>query len=52
MSFRLHRADLAYFDEGTHRQVVADGRYTLSVGSSSRDLPQSASFEPGRHGGW
>ena len=33
-----------------HRQVVADGRYTLSVGSSSRDLPESASFELGRHG--
>jgi beta-glucosidase len=49
VSFRLDRADLAYFDESAHRQVVADGRYTLSVGSSSRDLPQSASFELGRH---
>ena len=32
VTFRLDRADLAYFDEGAHRQVVADGRYTLSVG--------------------
>jgi beta-glucosidase len=46
--FRLDRADLAYFDEGTHRPVVADGRYTLAVGSSSRDLPLSATFELGR----
>ena len=50
VSFRLDRADLAYFDEGAHRQVVADGRYTLSVGSSSRDLPESASFELGGRG--
>jgi beta-glucosidase len=49
VSFRLDRADLAYFDEGAHRRVVAGGRYTLSVGSSSRDLPESASFELGRH---
>ena len=49
VTFRLDRADLAYFDEGAHRQVVADGRYTLSVGSSSRDLPESASFELGGH---
>ena len=49
MTFRLDRADLAYFDEGAHRQVVAPGRYTLAVGSSSRDLPESASFELGGH---
>ena len=49
VTFRLGRADLAYFDEGAHRQVVADGRYTLAVGSSSRDLPESASFELGGH---
>ena len=29
------------------RQVVADGRYTLSVGSSSRDLPVSAELRAG-----
>ena len=49
VTFHLDRADLAYFDEGAGRQVLADGRYTLSVGSSSRDLPLSASFELGRH---
>jgi beta-glucosidase len=50
VSFRLDRADLAYYDEGAQRQVVADGRYALLVGSSSRDLPESASFELGSHG--
>jgi beta-glucosidase len=49
VAFRLDRADLAYFDEGAHRQVVAGGRYTLAVGSSSRDLPESASFTLGGH---
>lgn len=52
VSFRLDRADLTYFDERTHHQVVADGRYTLFVGSSSRDLPESESFDLGRHGRW
>ena len=49
VTFRLDRADLAYFDESAHRQVVAAGRYTLAVGSSSRDLPESASFQLGGH---
>ena len=52
VSFRLDRADLAYFDERAQRQVVADGRYTLFAGSSSRDLPESESFELGRHDHW
>jgi beta-glucosidase len=52
VEFRLGRADLAYFDERAQQQVVADGRYTLFVGSSSRDLPETASFELGRHGHW
>jgi beta-glucosidase len=52
VSFRLDRADLAHYDERAHRQVVADGRYALFVGSSSRDLPESESFELGRHGHW
>jgi beta-glucosidase len=50
VSFRLDRSDLASFDARAHRQLVAAGRYTLSVGSSSRDLPESASFELGGHG--
>jgi beta-glucosidase len=49
VAFRLDRADLSYFDEREGRAVVADGRYTLSVGSSSRDLAESASFALGRH---
>ncbi len=52
VSFRLDRADLSYYDEGAHRQVVADGRYALFAGSSSRDLPESQSFELGHHGHW
>jgi beta-glucosidase len=47
VSFRLGPADLAYFDERAGRPVIADGRYTLFVGSSSRDLPERASFELG-----
>jgi beta-glucosidase len=38
VGFELERSDLAYFDESTSSWVVADGRYTLFVGSSSRDL--------------
>jgi beta-glucosidase len=47
VAFHLRPADLAYFDERAGRPVVADGRYTLFVGSSSRDLPERASFELG-----
>ena len=47
--FQLAPADLAIFDEARGRAVVADGRYTLSVGSSSRDLEERVSFEVGRH---
>jgi beta-glucosidase len=50
VAFHLDRADLAYFDERSHLPVIADGRYTLSVGSSSRDLPESAGFELGGSG--
>jgi beta-glucosidase len=50
VSFRLDRADLGYFDEHMHRQVIADGRYTLFAGTSSGDLPESESFELGGHG--
>ena len=52
MRFRLEPADLAFFDEARGKSVVADGRYTLSIGSSSRDLEERASFELGRHGSW
>jgi beta-glucosidase len=50
VAFRLDRAVLSYFDSRAGRAVVADGRYTVSVGSSSRDLPESASFEVERDG--
>ena len=48
VTFRLQPADLAVFDEAAHRSAVVPGRYTLSVGSSSRDLAQRASFDVGR----
>ena len=47
--FRLGPDELSYFDAARGRPVVADGRYTLSVGSSSRDLEERAKFEVGRH---
>jgi beta-glucosidase len=50
--FRLGRDELSYFDEGRGKPVVADGRYTLSVGSSSRDLEERARFEIGHHKHW
>jgi beta-glucosidase len=50
--FRLGRDELSYFDAARGRPVVADGRYTLSVGSSSRDLDERARFEIGRHKHW
>jgi beta-glucosidase len=49
VAFRLDRADLSYFDERGGKAAIADGRYTLSVGSSSRDLAESASFGLGGH---
>jgi beta-glucosidase len=50
--FRLGRDELSYFDEGRGEPVVAGGRYTLSVGSSSRDLEERARFEIGHHKHW
>jgi beta-glucosidase len=48
VTFRLDAAsDLAVFDEGAKRFVVPDGRYTISVGSSSRDLDERAGFDLG-----
>jgi beta-glucosidase len=47
VSFRLRPADLASYDERAGRFVVARGRYTLFVGSSSRDLDERASFDVG-----
>jgi beta-glucosidase len=50
--FRLGRDELSYFDAARGKAIVADGRYTLSVGSSSRDLEERARFEVGRHKRW
>jgi hypothetical protein len=45
VTFRLNASDLAYYDEDSRRLAVAGGRYTLYVGSSSRDLGERASFD-------
>ena len=42
VTFRLEPADLAVFDG--QRSTVVPGRYTLAVGSSSRDLAERESF--------
>jgi len=47
VTFRLASNELAYFDESLNQPVVADGRYKLFVGSSSRDLHDHVSFELG-----
>jgi beta-glucosidase len=47
VTFRLAAADLAYFDESLNQPVVADGRYRLFVGSSSRDLRDHVNFHLG-----
>ena len=38
MTFTLRRRDLSYWDTTAQAWAVASGKYTLSVGSSSRDL--------------
>jgi beta-glucosidase len=40
--------DLAYWDEASSRWVVEAIGYTLAAGSSSRDLPATATFEVAR----
>jgi beta-glucosidase len=44
VTFRLAPADLAYYDESVNQSVIADGRYKLYVGSSSRDLHDHVNF--------
>jgi beta-glucosidase len=49
--FRLHPADLAYYDQNSNQFTVAPGRYTVLVGTSSADLHHTARFQvthPGR----
>ena len=41
VSFRLDRADLSYFDERAHRQVVADGRYACRSGARRATSPRA-----------
>jgi beta-glucosidase len=43
-TFTLAPDELSFYDEAAHRFVVAPGRYRLSVGASSRDLPEQEDF--------
>jgi beta-glucosidase len=45
VTFSLDRSDLAYFDESANRWVVAPGRYTVLLGTSSTDLHHRAFFK-------
>jgi beta-glucosidase len=47
VTFTLGPDELSFFDEAAHRFVVAPGRYRLSVGASSRDLPEHEDFTIG-----
>lgn len=38
VGFSVRRRDVSYWDVGKQDWAVADGSYTFSVGSSSRDL--------------
>ena len=38
VSFSLRRKDLSYWDEGTAKWILPSGRFTVSVGASSRDI--------------
>ena len=45
VTMALGQASLSAWDEGSHRWKVYPGTYTVSVGSSSRNLPLRATFE-------
>jgi beta-glucosidase len=42
VSFRVAKADLAYYDDAGKRFVTAPGEYEMAAGRSSADLPVSA----------
>jgi beta-glucosidase len=37
-TFKLRRRDMSYWDEASRKWSVANGDYTVFVGSSSRDV--------------
>ncbi|WP_376796432.1 glycoside hydrolase family 3 C-terminal domain-containing protein [Thermogemmatispora sp.] len=49
--FELAPRDLSYWDVQAHGWVVQDGRYSVQVGSSSRDIRLQASFTVRRTNG-
>ena len=46
--FTLTPRDLSYWDENAHGWVLAGGQYTAMVGTSSRDIAETASFQVSR----
>ena len=48
VKFALSPSDLAFFDTNLNRWTIAPGRYTASIGTSSTDADQYATFELGR----
>lgn len=44
VNFSLRRRDVSYYDVAAGKWAVANGEYTFSVGSSSRDIKATAKF--------
>lgn len=42
---RIEPRGLTSFDPETHRWVANPGRYTVSIGASSRDIRQQVQFD-------
>lgn len=46
LTFDLTRRDLSYWDVKRQNWVMVEGDYTVALGFSSRDLPESSLFNP------
>lgn len=44
VTFSLRRRDVSYWDVVAQKWAIANGEYTISIGSSSRDLRSTATF--------
>jgi beta-glucosidase len=44
-TFKLRKRDLSYWDVGRQQWVVPSGRFTISVGASSRDIRLTGSID-------
>ncbi|KAI7902732.1 glycoside hydrolase superfamily [Cokeromyces recurvatus] len=43
--FELTKIELSYYDASSHQWIVPEGEFTLHIGSSSRDIKYTGSFE-------